>query len=363
MKLKELRLSKGYTQVDVANALGIKQHSYSAWESGTVTPSREKILTLAGYFNVSPDEMFDVFTETKEAGEKAREEKNALAVQAPTVEPQKVYNLVFTGVGNYTVDASLREIELDIAKDFEDVKKSFFKIGYKLYVIDRTKLYLKSGYDNIVDYAQVRFGIGKTTTYNLINVYDSFKAGLHSPEIAEGWDKYSYAQLCAMTNAWSQDTLLKYVQKTDTVEDIKKFMAIWNRSYRLEQRSPEGNTLREVLNIYNEKKALAGKTEEDSEDVGEEEFVQNAYEAPTVEVIPEEESKPLPVVYETKKSYTTPGRIRETVKSFLNVESRYGVMIKSLVNIDKFVEEITNHIMAKFNEIFQSEDFKLVNDA
>lgn len=361
MKLKELRLSKGYTQVDVANALGIKQHSYSGWESGLATPSREKILTLAGYFGVTPDEMFDVFTETKKAGEKAREEKNASAVQVPTVEPQKVYNLVSTGMGNYTVDASLREIELDIAKDFEDVKKSFFKIGYKLYVIDEAKLFLKSGYTNIIDYAQVRFGIGKTTTYNLINVYDSFKAGFGSPEIAEGWDKYSYAQLCAMTNAWCQDTLLKYVQKSDTVEDIKKFIAIWNRSYRLEQRSPEGNTLREVLNIYNENKVLEGKSE-DSEDVGEEEFVQNAYEAPTVEVI-SEESEPMPVVYEKKKSFTTPGKIRETVKSFLNVESRYGVMIKSLVNIDKFVEEITNHIMAKFNEIFQSDDFNLVDDA
>lgn len=362
MKLKELRLSKGHTQVDVANALGIKQHSYSGWESGLTTPSREKILTLAGYFGVSPDEMFDVFAETKKAGEKAREEKNALAVQVPAVEPQKVYNLVLTGYGNYTVDASLREIELDIAKDFEDVKKSFFKIGYRLHVIDRAKLYLKSGFDNIVDYAQARFEIGKTTTYNLISVYDSFNAGFGSPEIAEGWDKYSYAQLSAMTNAWSQDALLKYVQKSDTVEDIKKFIAIWNRSYRLEQRSPEGNTLREVLNIYNEKKALEGKSE-DSEDVGEEEFVQNDYEAPTVEVVTEEESEPMPVIYETKKSYTTPGRIRETVKSFLNVESRYGVMIKSLVNIDKFVEEITNHIMAKFNEIFQSDDFNLVDDA
>ncbi len=38
-------------------------------------------------------------------------------------------------------------------------------------------------------------------------------------------------------------------------------------------------------------------------------------------------------------------------------------MIKPLVNIDKFVEEITNHIIAKFNEIFQSEDFNLVDDA
>lgn len=364
MNLKELRLSKGHTQVVVANALGIKQHSYSGWESGIAVPSREKILTLAGFFGISADEMFKVFEETKIAGEKAQEEKNALTLQ-PTKEPERVYNLIFHGFGKTTVDATIREIELDIKKDFEDVKRSFFKIGYKLYIIDKTEMFKQSGFDNIIDYAQTVFGIGKTTTYNLISVYDNFKAKYGSPEIGEVWQKYSYSQLSAMTSGWCLDSLPNYVQKSDTVEDIKKFIAIWNRSYRVNQCSPEGNTLREVLYNYEQKK-LASKVDKEPEDddVGEETFVQSEREESiekSLEVA-NEQSKPFPAFYETKKQITTPGRIRQTVKTFLE-ENRYDMVLKNFFSIDDFVKKMTEYIVLNFEEIFQSEDFKVVTDA
>ncbi len=52
MTLKKIRKSCGYTQIDLANILGIKQQQYSRYESGTNKISLEmylKILDVCGY--------------------------------------------------------------------------------------------------------------------------------------------------------------------------------------------------------------------------------------------------------------------------------------------------------------------------
>lgn len=50
-KLKELRLKKGETITDVANALNVSVSSISQYESGTRTPNDKMKKALAKHFN------------------------------------------------------------------------------------------------------------------------------------------------------------------------------------------------------------------------------------------------------------------------------------------------------------------------
>lgn len=54
-RLKELRLSKKFTLVQLEKETGISKSTLSSWETGERVPSALAIITLAKYFNVSAD--------------------------------------------------------------------------------------------------------------------------------------------------------------------------------------------------------------------------------------------------------------------------------------------------------------------
>lgn len=54
-RLKTLRKEKKLTQKEIAEQIGIKQNSYSDWETGKNEPSLEKLIVLADFFEVSLD--------------------------------------------------------------------------------------------------------------------------------------------------------------------------------------------------------------------------------------------------------------------------------------------------------------------
>ena len=51
--LKELRLKAGYTQKQVYDMLGIRQSTFSAWETGRAEPSADMLLKLCKLYNVN----------------------------------------------------------------------------------------------------------------------------------------------------------------------------------------------------------------------------------------------------------------------------------------------------------------------
>lgn len=55
MRLKELREERGFTQSEVAQAIGGTQSNLAKWEKETVQPSAEFIIKLSNFFNVSTD--------------------------------------------------------------------------------------------------------------------------------------------------------------------------------------------------------------------------------------------------------------------------------------------------------------------
>lgn len=55
MRIRELRLELGLSQVELAQCLGVKQSSVSIWEKGDSTPSMGNLRKLAKLFNCTLD--------------------------------------------------------------------------------------------------------------------------------------------------------------------------------------------------------------------------------------------------------------------------------------------------------------------
>ena len=56
-RIRELRLAKNLSQVDLAKILGVTKQSISNWENDNIQPSVEMLIKLAEIFNVSTDYM------------------------------------------------------------------------------------------------------------------------------------------------------------------------------------------------------------------------------------------------------------------------------------------------------------------
>lgn len=54
-RIKELRLAKGFRQIDLAKKLGVLQSTISHWENGKVEPDMESLLKIAGLFDTTID--------------------------------------------------------------------------------------------------------------------------------------------------------------------------------------------------------------------------------------------------------------------------------------------------------------------
>lgn len=65
-RLKSARISKNYTQKDMAERLGTTQGAYQKWESGGREPNFEKLIKLAEVFNVSVDKLLGVKIENNQ---------------------------------------------------------------------------------------------------------------------------------------------------------------------------------------------------------------------------------------------------------------------------------------------------------
>lgn len=66
-RLKELRLQRGYTQLDLANKLNLKPNTISNYENGKSYPDLDRINELANILNVKTEELlYDIQDQTNE---------------------------------------------------------------------------------------------------------------------------------------------------------------------------------------------------------------------------------------------------------------------------------------------------------
>ncbi len=57
MEIKRIREAAGLRQYELAERMGVKQASVSAWESGAAMPSAANLLKLADIFSCTVDEI------------------------------------------------------------------------------------------------------------------------------------------------------------------------------------------------------------------------------------------------------------------------------------------------------------------
>lgn len=55
--IKQLRLARNLSQVDLAKALGVTKQSVSNWENNNIQPSIDMLIRISAFFSVSTDYM------------------------------------------------------------------------------------------------------------------------------------------------------------------------------------------------------------------------------------------------------------------------------------------------------------------
>ena len=83
----------------------------------------------------------------------------------------------------------------NVYNDLNDIKHSFFVIGFRLTEANNLKYYKALGYQNITELAEDKFGFKKTVTYELMQIYALAHNAQSPMRIADKYDKYSKSQL------------------------------------------------------------------------------------------------------------------------------------------------------------------------
>lgn len=113
------------------------------------------------------------------------------------------------------------EDSIDIIHDeLRKTRKSFIKIGWYLKHIDDEKMYVKEGYDNIVDFSKEKFNLSQSTTSRFIRLCEEFSVGHNSPELDEKYANYSVSQLIEMVSMKPEQ--IEQVSAEMTVREIKE---------------------------------------------------------------------------------------------------------------------------------------------
>ncbi len=132
--------------------------------------------------------------------------------------------------------------QLAFAEDFikytkleiDDIKRAFFKIGFRLNEAVQYRYYELLGYADIYELAQDKFGFGKTTTKNLMAVNRTYSSRFngddishvlpYSMNIAEKFKNFSQAQLVEMLPLGSFERSNISVDMTE--KDIRTYKKI-----------------------------------------------------------------------------------------------------------------------------------------
>ncbi|MBQ4097729.1 MAG: hypothetical protein IJC72_00330 [Clostridia bacterium] len=124
-------------------------------------------------------------------------------------------------------------------EDLNDIKISFFKIGFRLNEAEEFKYYEALGYADIFELAEAEFGFKKTTTKNLMAVnrrYCVHNQGgsyiSYTMQIDPRYDKYNQTQLVEMLplTAWQVENVPADFKESE-LKDYKKIVDCKTQNY------------------------------------------------------------------------------------------------------------------------------------
>jgi hypothetical protein len=117
--------------------------------------------------------------------------------------------------------------------ELDDIKHTFFKIGFRLREANNCKYYLKLGFESIEECAEALFGFGKTTTYDLMRISQIFANREMPMQIDPHYEKYSQSQLVLFSQInLSQKNFISMASPDDSIATLKKAKNYWNKVQR-----------------------------------------------------------------------------------------------------------------------------------
>lgn len=237
MDLRSLRKEKGYTIQQVSDGTGLPPTSLKYWEKGERQPAADVLPKLAEFYGITTDKLLGYKAPNLPAVEETEE---VFEERRPSL------------YGGDKLLVADDKVEKALFNECDKLKKSFFKIGYYLTLIDKYHIYQKQGYATITDYAEDKFGIGSSSAYSFMQVYSRTKKWDNPAEMEERFLPFKQSQLVEFARA-KFGGIEYHVKPTDTVEDTKAYVTLWNKN----EGYVKGDTVKEALAIAESKKAKA----------------------------------------------------------------------------------------------------------
>lgn len=60
IRLKELRINKGFTQSELGKKVGVKQNTFTNWENGSREPNFKTLIELANILDTTTDDLLGI---------------------------------------------------------------------------------------------------------------------------------------------------------------------------------------------------------------------------------------------------------------------------------------------------------------
>ncbi len=117
-------------------------------------------------------------------------------------------------------DMSVYEICNFIKAELRCIGDSFVSIGYYLKQVRDRKLYTETGHKDIWEFAQVQFGISKSSASRFMSINDKFSLNGNSPELLEEYKGFSSSKLSEMLTLPEEQ--LKEIKPDMTREQIRE---------------------------------------------------------------------------------------------------------------------------------------------
>ena len=126
---------------------------------------------------------------------------------------------------------TLEEDFVNLVKiELNDIKKSFFKIGFRLREAANNRYYEKLGFKNISDCAEALFGFKKSTTYELMDIAFWFRSKESPMCIDSKYQDYSQSQLTLFNQInLARDSFIKMSSPADSIMKLRKAKSYWNK--------------------------------------------------------------------------------------------------------------------------------------
>lgn len=124
--------------------------------------------------------------------------------------------------------AFANEFVKQVNLDLEDIKHSFFKIGFRLLEADQNAYYITLGYSSITECAESLFNIKKSTTYDLMKICELFQSREQKMIIDKSFEKFNQSQLVLFSSIKRRmRDFIDLCSPDDSISKLRKAAKYW----------------------------------------------------------------------------------------------------------------------------------------